>query len=174
MITFTNQGGALVTDLWDLEKPTADLCPPADSSRSSRPLTIRAALPTQEAGFHAEFKMFVISEYSEASIEGEAQVWLVRPTYDATGTVVGLVSKLLSSFTCGPLDRQRECLTISGSYVGYLSSYNAEEEDLAVVLIDWKEANGQGDFNKIPKYVVRNNQFYGNNVSDFSSLYSPL
>ena len=152
MITFTDPGGAIATDLLALDKPTIDLFPPTDPS-GPFPTTIQAAIQTQEAGVQTEFKIFVMSVYP--SENAKIQVWLVRPTYDGTGRVDGLTSKLVSSFAggSGPFVDGCMSLSISGLYIGYLSYYNYEG-DLAAVVIDWTEANGQEDFDKIPKHVV--------------------
>jgi len=158
-IMFSRTGDAVAVDLHTPDLSSFHLFPSYPGFWYG---TVQAAVQTQEAGFQTELKMAV---YSESRNGARIQVWLIHPLYDTAGQVNGLTADCVSSFAVD-IKPEPSLLSISGSFVGYLSRPE-DEMEASAVLINWEEANGQEDFHKIPMRVVLSHDLNNGRVGNF-------
>ena len=164
-ITFDDGENVIALDLHQVDRPSFLLCP---RTPGGVPRNIEATLQTQEAGLQDELKLAIYSK--DEAEKARIEVWLILSSYDADGQVDGLQSKKLSSFAC--VWQEFWCtISISSSFVAF--SYKSWVDGLAsvrVMAIEWVKANGQDDFAKIQKHILRSDDLRRCSVSEIFNL----
>ena len=155
MIVFNCNGDAVTFDLHDWERLPFVLWSQNLALPPGHRIAIDAVLESTTAGFQTEFRIASVLNILDPQApksETVYSVWLVRPTFDATGHVNGVESELFSKFAGEP-SFFRFALTFSGPLLGYRVKRVATK-DFATIVWYWEQADGQTDFTKVSKWIL--------------------